>query len=111
MVLKLIEPTAGRIRLGSVDVTGLSPGAMWEHLRRGQIVFQDPYFSINPRLSAGTHCRRATGELPSGHEPREASVGSAPHIRVGVEAESMHATRRSFLADSASGSALPRRSP
>src|SRR5262245_65144405 len=54
MVLKLIEPTAGRIRLGGVDVTGLSPAAMWEHRRRVQIVFQDPYSSLNPRLSAGT---------------------------------------------------------
>ena len=45
MVLKLIEPTAGRIRLGGFDVTGLSQGAMWEHRRRVQIVFQDPYSS------------------------------------------------------------------
>ena len=54
MVLKLIEPTAGRIVLGGVDVTGLSPAQMWEHRRRVQIVFQDPYSSLNPRLSAGT---------------------------------------------------------
>jgi len=54
MVLKLIEPTAGRIVLGGVDVTSLSPAQMWEHRRRVQIVFQDPYSSLNPRLSAGT---------------------------------------------------------
>src|SRR5262249_60428249 len=54
MVLKLIEPTAGRILLGGVDVTGLSPRAMWEHRRRVQIVFQDPYSSLNPRLTAAT---------------------------------------------------------
>ena len=54
MVLKLIEPTAGRIRLGGVDVTELSPARMWEHRRRVQIVFQDPYSSLNPRLTAGT---------------------------------------------------------
>lgn len=54
MVLKLLEPTAGHILLGGVDVTDLSPGAMWEHRRRVQIVFQDPYSSLNPRLSAGT---------------------------------------------------------
>src|SRR5262245_66054283 len=54
MLLKLVEPTAGRIRLGGVEVTALSPAAMWQHRRRVQIVFQDPYSSLNPRLSAGT---------------------------------------------------------
>ena len=54
MVLKLIEPTAGRILLSGADVTSLSPGEMWEHRRHVQIVFQDPYSSLNPRLSAGT---------------------------------------------------------
>ena len=54
MVLKLLEPTSGRILLGGVDVTNLSPGKMWEHRRHVQIVFQDPYSSLNPRLSAGT---------------------------------------------------------
>ena len=54
MVLKLLEPTSGRILLGGVDVTDLSAGAMWERRRHVQIVFQDPYSSLNPRLSAGT---------------------------------------------------------
>ena len=53
-VLKLIEPTAGRILLGGEDVTKLKPGAMWQHRRRIQTIFQDPYSSMNPRLSAGT---------------------------------------------------------
>jgi len=53
LALKLIEPTAGRITLGEVDVTDLSPAAMWPHRRRVQIVFQDPYSSLNPRLTAG----------------------------------------------------------
>jgi peptide/nickel transport system ATP-binding protein/oligopeptide transport system ATP-binding protein len=53
-VLKLIEPTAGRILLSGEDVTELSPAAMWSHRRRIQTIFQDPYSSMNPRLSAGT---------------------------------------------------------
>jgi oligopeptide transport system ATP-binding protein len=89
MVLKLIEPTAGRIRIGGVDVTGLSPGAMWEHRRRVQIVFQDPYSSLNPRLSAGTivgepleNFRLATGREK---DRRVADL----FIRVGLRPESM----------------------
>jgi len=54
VVLKLIEPTAGRILLGGEDVSGLKPGAMWAHRRRIQTIFQDPYSSLNPRLPSGT---------------------------------------------------------
>ena len=53
-ILKLIEPTAGRIVLGGEDITALRPGAMWPHRRRIQTIFQDPYSSMNPRLPAGT---------------------------------------------------------
>ena len=53
-ILKLIEPTAGRIVLGGEDITALKPGAMWPHRRRIQTIFQDPYSSLNPRLAAGT---------------------------------------------------------
>jgi oligopeptide transport system ATP-binding protein len=53
MVLKLLEPTSGRILLNGADVTMLSPAAMWEHRRNVQIVFQDPYSSLNPRMTAG----------------------------------------------------------
>jgi peptide/nickel transport system ATP-binding protein/oligopeptide transport system ATP-binding protein len=96
MVLKLIEPTAGRIRLGGVDVTGLSPGAMWEHRRRVQIVFQDPYSSLNPRLTAGT----IVGEplenfrLASGRE-KDRRVADL-FIRVGLRPESMQRYAHEF---------------
>jgi peptide/nickel transport system ATP-binding protein len=53
VVLKLLEPTSGRIVLGGVDVTPLGRAAMWPHRRRIHIVFQDPYSSLNPRLTAG----------------------------------------------------------
>jgi peptide/nickel transport system ATP-binding protein/oligopeptide transport system ATP-binding protein len=54
VVLKLIEPTAGKIVLAGEDVTALNPGAMWSHRRRIQTIFQDPYSSMNPRLPSGT---------------------------------------------------------
>jgi peptide/nickel transport system ATP-binding protein/oligopeptide transport system ATP-binding protein len=54
VVLKLIEPTAGKIVLAGEDVTALKPGAMWTHRRRIQTIFQDPYSSMNPRLPSGT---------------------------------------------------------
>src|SRR5450432_2421812 len=53
-VLKLIEPTSGKIVLGGEDITALKPAAMWPHRKRIQTIFQDPYSSLNPRLPAGT---------------------------------------------------------
>jgi peptide/nickel transport system ATP-binding protein len=52
LVLRLIEPTGGRIVIEGEDVTSLSPEAMRAYRRRVQMVFQDPYSSLNPRLSA-----------------------------------------------------------
>ena len=88
-VLKLIEPTAGEVRLGGTDVTALSPAAMWPHRRRIQTVFQDPYSSLNPRLTAGA----IVGEplenfaLASGSE-KEERVAQL-FRRVGLRPESM----------------------
>jgi peptide/nickel transport system ATP-binding protein len=49
-VLKLIEPTAGEISIDGVRIDGLSRRRMRPHRRQLQIVFQDPYSSLNPRL-------------------------------------------------------------
>jgi peptide/nickel transport system ATP-binding protein len=48
-LLKLIEPTAGEIRFEGDDLVPLSARAMRPYRRRLQIIFQDPYASLNPR--------------------------------------------------------------
>jgi oligopeptide/dipeptide ABC transporter ATP-binding protein len=52
-VLKLIEPTAGSIRLEGKPIESLSRAAMRPVRRELQVVFQDPYSSLNPRLTVG----------------------------------------------------------
>ncbi len=52
-VLRLIEPTDGSIRLDGHDVTRLGKGDMRPYRRQMQIIFQDPFSSLNPRMSAG----------------------------------------------------------
>ena len=53
MLLGLIEPTAGSVRLGGQELVGLSHRGLRSARRRLQMVFQDPYASLNPRLTVG----------------------------------------------------------
>jgi oligopeptide/dipeptide ABC transporter ATP-binding protein len=51
-LLKLIEPTSGQILSRGEDITGLDGSAMMSYRRRMQMIYQDPYASLNPRMSA-----------------------------------------------------------
>jgi oligopeptide transport system ATP-binding protein len=93
LVLRLVEPTAGRIRFEGRDVTGASSGALRAMRPRMQMVFQDPYGSLDPRMTAGqiiaepmvTHgvARREAAEraraLLSQVGLRSAMAGRYPH--------------------------------
>jgi ABC-type oligopeptide transport system ATPase subunit len=52
-VLRLIEPTSGSVRFNDADVLALSPRELRSARRDFQIVFQDPYSSLDPRMRAG----------------------------------------------------------
>jgi oligopeptide transport system ATP-binding protein len=52
-VLRLVEPTGGSIRIDGTDITHLSKSELRPHRRAMQIVFQDPFASLNPRMTAG----------------------------------------------------------
>ncbi|PZQ64562.1 MAG: peptide ABC transporter substrate-binding protein [Variovorax paradoxus] len=52
-VMRLIEPTAGSVQLDGEELLALSPEQMRLRRRDVQIVFQDPYASLSPRLMAG----------------------------------------------------------
>jgi oligopeptide/dipeptide ABC transporter ATP-binding protein len=88
-ILKLLEPTAGKVTLQGKDITSLSPGEMRPHRREMQVIFQDPYSSLNPRMSAGA----IVGEpitnygLAQGQEVEDRVAGLFK--RVGLRAEQM----------------------
>ena len=69
-VLKLIEPSEGEVRFAGVDLAPLSPRAMRPYRRRLQIIFQDPYASLNPRRRVGD----AIGEVLDAHGLHQGSV-------------------------------------
>ncbi len=52
-LLRLVEPTSGELRFGDTDLTALSASELRRARRHFQIVFQDPYSSLNPRMRVG----------------------------------------------------------
>ncbi|MGE7415132.1 ABC transporter ATP-binding protein [Methylobacterium tarhaniae] len=70
LVMRLIEPDAGRVRLGETDLTGLKGEALRQARSRIQMVFQDPFASLNPRRSVGKII--ADGPVAHGVAPAEA---------------------------------------
>jgi oligopeptide/dipeptide ABC transporter ATP-binding protein len=88
-ILKLVEPTSGRIMLRGEDITRLGTAAMRPFRREMQIVFQDPYSSLNPRLSAG----EIVGELLENFGLAKGAAMrqrvAALFERVGLHAEAM----------------------
>ncbi|UPJ47881.1 ABC transporter ATP-binding protein [Bradyrhizobium sp. 200] len=52
-IARLIDPTEGKVFLGDTEIATLSPSHLRPHRRRVQIIFQDPYRSLNPRMTIG----------------------------------------------------------
>jgi peptide/nickel transport system ATP-binding protein len=94
LVLRLIDPSGGRIVIEGKDVTDLSAEAMRPFRRRLQMVFQDPYSSLNPRLSA----EEIVTEPITNFEPLSAAQRRERAIalleRVGLRSDAL--TRRPF---------------
>ena len=53
LVLRLLEPTGGSVRFEGEDLLALSDADMRARRQRMQVIFQDPYASLNPRMSVG----------------------------------------------------------
>ena len=52
-ILRLIEPTGGKVSFEGQDITGMSPKELKSIRKQMQIIFQDPYSSLNPRMTVG----------------------------------------------------------
>src|SRR5205814_2274843 len=53
LVLRLIEPTTGRVRFEGRDIIAMRESKVRKFRRSAQLVFQDPYASLNPRMTVG----------------------------------------------------------
>jgi peptide/nickel transport system ATP-binding protein len=90
MLLRLIEPDAGKIRFEGRDLLGLSGANLRAARREMQMVFQDPFASLNPRMRVG----EIVGEPLAVHEPRLSRAEKQARVsamleRVGLAQESL----------------------
>lgn len=71
-VLRLVEPTAGSVRFQGEELVGMRPDRLRQLRRDMQIVFQDPYASLDPRLTVGTSIAEPleVQKIPGDHQAR-----------------------------------------
>jgi oligopeptide/dipeptide ABC transporter ATP-binding protein len=71
LITRLLEPTAGEIKYQGVDIAHMSERKLRPYRREIQLIFQDPYSSLNPRHTVGTivgTALRTHGMVPKGGE-------------------------------------------
>ena len=95
-VLRLIEPTEGAIRLAGVDITRLGKAEMRPHRRQMQIIFQDPFSSLNPRMRAGDIVGEPLKVHADGDRAGRRGRIAALFDRVGLRAAQMDAFPHQF---------------
>ncbi len=87
LVLRLLEATAGRVAFDGTDLADLDRGALRRFRKRMQIVFQDPYASLNPRESVRAMLTHAQALHGLGTTADRAARAAALLDRVGLPAE------------------------
>jgi oligopeptide/dipeptide ABC transporter ATP-binding protein len=87
-ILRLTEPTAGSVRLGGTEILGLKAAALRRIRKRMQVIFQDPYASLNPRMTAGENIAEGL-RLLGVHQSRAARAAAVAELlrQVGLPAE------------------------
>jgi oligopeptide transport system ATP-binding protein len=77
LLIRLLEPTSGSVVFDGIDITAAKPAALRALRRRVQMIFQDPYGSLNPRMSVNDI---VTEPLRLAGVPRATRVRRAPEL-------------------------------
>lgn len=86
-VMRLLKPTAGRILLGDTDLGAAEGETLRRERRRFQMVFQDPFASLNPRKRAGDAVREALDLMTPGDAADRESRVAELFAQVGLRPE------------------------
>jgi peptide/nickel transport system ATP-binding protein len=89
-MLRLLDPTEGSVRVGGSDLASLSRGELRARRRAMQIIFQDPYASLNPRMRVADILAEGMKSLGVGHDDRDRADRMAKLLdQVGLPHESL----------------------
>ena len=95
-VIRLIEPTSGEVRILGRDILSLSKAEMRTSRRQAQIIFQDPFSSLNPRMSAGEIVGEPLLVHNIGNSKERQERVAALFDRVGLRASQMNSLPHQF---------------
>ena len=95
-VIRLIEPTSGEVRILGRDILSLSKDEMRASRRQAQIIFQDPFSSLNPRMSAGEIVGEPLLVHNIGNSKERQEKVAALFDRVGLRASQMNSLPHQF---------------
>jgi oligopeptide/dipeptide ABC transporter ATP-binding protein len=96
LLLRLVEPTAGHVLFRGTDITGLDAAGMLPFRRRMQMIHQDPYASLNPRMTAGEIVDEPLVIHRAGSKAERRERVAALFARVGLRPEQQHAYAHEF---------------
>ncbi|MHC2357526.1 peptide/nickel transport system ATP-binding protein [Sinorhizobium meliloti] len=90
LLMRLVDPTGGRVLLEGNDIASLNKNELRDWRRRMQMVFQDPYSSLNPRLTAGQIITEPVENFERLNRRKREDLAAALLRKVGLSPEIMH---------------------
>ncbi|RPI43055.1 MAG: dipeptide ABC transporter ATP-binding protein [Betaproteobacteria bacterium] len=94
--IRLVEPTAGEVRIMGHDILPLNKAQLRERRRQAQIIFQDPFSSLNPRMSAGDIVGEPLLVHAIGSKAERQEKVAALFDRVGLRSSQMNSLPHQF---------------
>ncbi|MBW5438485.1 dipeptide ABC transporter ATP-binding protein [Bradyrhizobium canariense] len=90
LLMRIVEPTSGRVMIDGTDIAGLKKEPLRAWRRRMQMVFQDPYSSLNPRLTAEQIITEPVENFERLRRKQRQALAADLLRKVGMSPEMMH---------------------